>query len=79
MRVKTWIIVDRGNVPEDALTIPYECECGHEAELPVKGRPMAITGGGGVVFDTDQKGELPRVIQCRKCRRILTMDYADVR
>lgn len=74
MKVRTWIIIDRGNVPENAESIPYECVCGYESEIPVKGRAVAITGGGGVVFDAGEKGELPAVIQCRKCRRILSME-----
>lgn len=69
-RVKTWRILDYGKVAENSSTIPYECVCGYEAELPVLGRVIAMTSGGGVIFDNDQKGFLPAEIQCRKCRRI---------
>lgn len=83
MRVKTWKILDRGKVPKNALTVTYDCpHCGHEAELPVKGRALAQIAGGGIVFDNDQKGEIPPTVQCRKCRRILTTEpeqAADVR
>ena len=70
MRVKTWKIIDRGGVTKTANTIPYECECGHEAELPVNGRAIAMFSGGGIVFDTGSKGELPLKIKCRKCGRV---------
>ena len=81
MRVKTWRILDYGRVPESSATVPFSCACGHEAELPVKGRVIAQFGDGGVVFDNDCKGELPTTIQCRKCRRILTneKEASDVR
>jgi hypothetical protein len=81
MPVKTWIVIDYGDVSPDAETVPYECPCGVEAELPIKGRPIAAIGGGGIVFDTNERGALPKTIQCRKCRRILTQEeeLADVR
>ena len=87
-RVRTWKILDRGDVPEQgARTIPWECACGSEAEIPVKGRVIAVTGDyhtgdTGIVFDTDQIGALPRTIQCRHCGRVLTTEPerpADVR
>lgn len=68
MRVKTWRIIDRGTVPADAPTVPYECECGREAELPVLGRVLALASGG-IVFDGDHA--MPPTIQCRKCGRVL--------
>ncbi len=74
MRVKTWIIIDRGSVPKNSPTIPYECECGHEAELPVRGRALAILEGGGVIFDNDCKGAMPAKIKCRKCGRVLEQE-----
>lgn len=80
MRVKTWKVIDRGDVPDGAPTVPYECVCGHEAQLPVRGRPLAQIAGGGIVFDTNERYGLPPTVQCRKCRRILTTeDVADVR
>lgn len=68
MRVKTWKIIDRGLVPEDAQMVPYECECGREAEIPVSGRVLALAAGG-IVFDGAHA--MPPVIQCRKCGRVL--------
>lgn len=87
MRVSTWRILDRGSVPEDARTIPWECACGTEAYIPVKGRVLAImgdddTGDSSIVFDNDGPGALPRVIQCRRCGRVLTTaleEHASVR
>lgn len=73
MTVKTWRILDRGTVPDDAVSVPYACVCGAEAMLPVQGRVIAQLADG-VVFDTDQVGVLPATIQCRKCGRILTND-----
>lgn len=69
MRVKTWKVLDRGVVGPIAGTIPYDCPCGHEAELPVNGRVIAITAGGGIIFDGP--GSLPPKIQCRRCGRVL--------
>lgn len=69
MRVKTWKIIDRGKVPEITQTVPYDCECGNEAELPVTGRPIAITGSGGIVFDIGNYS-VPTSIQCRRCGRV---------
>lgn len=75
MRVKTWRIIDRGRVPEGAATVSYTCQrCGHEAEMPVKGRALAQLAGGGIVFDTNEQGAIPATVQCRKCRRIFTTD-----
>lgn len=52
------------------MTMVYDCpRCGRSALLPVLGRPLAQLGGGGIVFDTDGEYAMPRVIQCRKCRR----------
>lgn len=75
MRVKTWKIFDYGEVPQGAPSYDYNCpHCGYEAQMPMKGRPLAQIGGGGIVFDIDEKGALPDVVQCRKCRRILTKE-----
>ena len=68
MRQATWKIIDRGEVPERAGTVEYDCPaCGREALLPVLGLPIAQIGAG-IVFDTG-KHAMPAVIQCRHCRR----------
>ncbi len=64
-------------MPERSLSIPFECACGYEAMLPVKGRVIAVngddeTGDTGILFDVGQSCASPAVIQCRKCRRTLT-------
>ena len=70
LAMRTWKILDRGVVPLSARTMDYECPgCGHSAELPIKGLPIAQLSSGGVIFDNDVDGALPRVIQCRHCRR----------
>jgi hypothetical protein len=64
----TWKIVDRGEVPEQAPSIVFACPgCGHDAELPVIGLPIAQVGGG-LVFDSAPHAT-PLTIQCRRCRR----------
>lgn len=73
MKVKTWKILDRGDVPLDAGMIEYECACGYEAALPVRGRVLAQVAGG-LVFDTNERGALPKRIQCRRCGRVLELD-----
>jgi len=78
MRVKTWKILDYGDVPKGAATVNYSCQnCGHEAEMPVKGRALAQLGGGGIVFDIDETGALPATVQCRKCGVVFTTDPED--
>lgn len=72
MRVKTWKVLDYGQVPEDATPVEFGCVCGHEAFVPVLGRPLAQSGMG-LVFGTEG-GALPDSIKCRKCRRIFTKD-----
>lgn len=77
MRQRTWKIIERGPVPEGARTIPFECACGYEAMLPVKGRVIAVNGDKGdhgVFFDNDEAGALPTTIQCRRCGRVLTTE-----
>ncbi len=77
MRVKTWKIIDYGQVPETSTTIPWECHCGRVAQLPVVGRVLAISGGSesngdeSVVFDIGRHA-IPTTIQCRKCGRVST-------
>ena len=79
MKKRTWRIIDYGEVPEKAPTVPYTCRCGYEAELPVLGLPLAQTGGG-IVFDTCSRYAVPTTVQCRKCGRVLTTEAAaDVR
>jgi hypothetical protein len=83
-RARTFKVIDRGDVPEvgvDARVqlIPFDCVCGVEAELPVLGRVIAMTGCGipgqlpGVVFDPGPQA-MPRHIQCRRCRRRFTTE-----
>jgi DNA-directed RNA polymerase subunit RPC12/RpoP len=75
MRVKTWKIIDYGEVPPGAPTISYSCpRCGSEAEMPVKGRALAQLAGGGIVFDTNEIGALPATVQCRRCSRVFSTD-----
>jgi len=79
MRVKTWKILDRGDVPLDAATVDFACvHCGREAVLPVVGRPLAQVESG-VVFDNDRRGIMPRLIQCRKCGKVLELGGGGVR
>lgn len=79
MKVKTWRVLDYGRVPKRARTIPFECWCGYEAQLPVVGRPVAITGGhqwpgdDGVIFDPGPHA-IPQEIQCRRCGRIYAVE-----
>lgn len=79
MRVKTWKVLDYGLVPESAPSHEYTCVvCGREAFLPMKGRPLAQIQQG-IVFDNDEDGALPTVIQCRKCRCIFESEPRNVR
>lgn len=69
MREKTWKVLEYGQVPPDSMRALYTClHCGHEAHIPVVGRPIAQVGMG-IVFDAPPY-EMPTRIQCRKCRRI---------
>jgi hypothetical protein len=64
----TWNVLDRGAVPADAPSIPYDCPgCGREAALPAVGTLIAMTSDGGIVWDGPRK--LPKKIRCRRCRR----------
>lgn len=80
MRVKTWKVLDWGDVPNGSPTVPVACRCGVEAELPILGRVLAIIGDGtdieGVIFDQGPYA-LPSVIQCRRCRRIFTQETSE--
>ena len=68
MRKATWKIIDRGSVPKISNHIEYHCcDCGHDADLPVLGLARAQIGQG-VVFDIGKRA-VPKIIQCRKCRR----------
>ena len=68
MTKATWRVVDYGRVPTDAETMDFQCPgCGHIAQLPVLGIPLAELTCG-VVFDHGDHA-LPQVIACRKCRR----------
>jgi hypothetical protein len=67
----TWKIIDPGRVVEGApgvQQVDYTCpHCGAEALLPVRGLILAQLNNGGLVFEGPY--EMPRHIQCRKCRR----------
>lgn len=67
-RVRTWEVLDYGEVDRSSPTIPFQAECGHEAELPVCGRVMAITSGA-IIFDVEG-GKSPAKIRCRRCGRV---------
>jgi hypothetical protein len=74
--MKTWKILDYGKVPKTSSTIPYTCRCGYEAQLPVVGRVLVVTGNEedgdvGIVFDTGPHA-IPTTIRCRKCGRTKT-------
>ncbi len=74
MTAATWKIIEPGRVPEKGVTVvPFACHgCGHEAELPVLGMPLAQFSGG-IVFDVGDHA-MPRVIECRHCRRRFELD-----
>lgn len=73
MRVKTWKIIDFGDVPETASRVEFTCiKCGRDAMLPVTGLAIA-QAGQGLVFD-NRHHSMPRTIQCRKCGRVFTTD-----
>ena len=66
----TWDVLDLGRVPAEANTVEFSCpNCGHEAVLPLLGRPLAQLNRGGIVFDNDCPHALPKTIRCRRCRR----------
>ena len=71
MRVKTWKILDRGEVPSGAPSLEFDCQCGRSAMLPAIGLPLAQMGAG-IVFDIGRHA-LPALIQCRKCGRVLEL------
>lgn len=64
-----WRIIDRGRVPDPpSCVIQFSCpNCGHEADLPVLGLPMAHLQSG-VVFDLGDHA-MPAEIRCKKCRK----------
>ena len=70
----TWKIINRGTVPNPAPnTVLYACMgCLREAELPVVGVVLAQLDMG-LVFDPGPHA-IPRVIQCRHCRRRFEME-----
>jgi len=71
-RKRTWKIIDRGSVSEDAPMVEYGGPCGHDAMLPVGGVVIAETSSGGLVFDEPVGNSLPPTIRCRKCGRTYT-------
>jgi len=80
MLARPWRVLDWGDVPAGTTqTIPWTCECGAEAMLPVVGRVVAVVGGGGhpgdedIIFDVNRGAhESPTTIQCRRCGRVFT-------
>lgn len=69
-QARTWNVLERG-FPEGAKerTIEFICQgCGYTAEMPVVGTALCQTPGG-IVFDTDARGYVPKLIRCRRCRR----------
>lgn len=74
--IATWRILDRGDVPEQGVNLVlYDCPgCGAEAELPVLGTPLAQIESG-IVFDIGKRA-MPRIIQCRNCRRRFELDQS---
>jgi hypothetical protein len=73
VRKATWKIIDRGKVPALSRTIEFTCTtCGHDAQLPILGLAMAQIEMG-IVFDIGIHA-MPRLIQCRKCRKQYELD-----
>lgn len=69
----TWKVIDRGEVPDDAPLVLFDCpKCAYEAWLPMVGVALAQLRGG-IVFDGGDHA-MPRVIQCRHCRRRFDME-----
>jgi hypothetical protein len=76
MRTKTWCVLDYGPEGETRFyrSISFNCpHCGTEAALPVRGRVLATTSHGGIVFDNDD-GLLPTTVQCRTCKHTFTTE-----
>jgi hypothetical protein len=71
--VLSWRVLDYGAVPAPPATtgsIDFTCtHCGLELKLPVVGRVIAQIGDG-LVWDLGPRA-MPKVIQCRNCRRML--------
>ena len=71
--MRTWKILDRGEVPEPATKALMTCvSCGTEASIPVVGMAIAQVGQG-LVFDRGTY-HMPHVIQCRTCRKVMELD-----
>ena len=71
--MRTWKIIDRGSVPEQARKAELTClACGIVATIPVVGIVMAQVGHG-LVFDIGEH-DTPKVIQCRNCLKKLQKD-----
>ncbi len=65
-----WRIVEE-DPPAGGWThaVDYTCpNCGQDALLPVQGLPIAQLSSGGVIFDPGPHS-MPKVIECRNCRR----------
>jgi hypothetical protein len=78
---KTWRVLKWDSRPpgaRDGEPVPFECDCGEDANVPTAGDPgspiIAILGRS-VIFDNSghvpPRGWLPEHVQCRKCARHL--------
>jgi DNA-directed RNA polymerase subunit RPC12/RpoP len=78
VRVKTWKILDRGNIPHNARTVEFTCmTCGRDAHLPVVGLAIAQVDEA-LIFDHPGHA-IPPLIQCRKCGHVYEQEPAHVR
>jgi len=78
--VPTWRVLDSPeSIPKWTGSIMFSCpRCGKEALLPIVGIVIAQTGDGALVFDPGDRA-IPKVIQCRYCRRRFSGEDGDVR
>lgn len=89
MRIKTWKIIEWKNPPEKQESIELECQCGHDAYMPISAElesHIIATFGMCLVTEPPKyqqaENDMPGTVQCRHCRRILTTkekETADVR
>lgn len=76
--MKTWKVIDYGDVPKNSVSVDAVCDCGTVAILPVVGVPIARIGRMGVVFDSGNHA-MPKVIKCRSCGKVYELGASDVR
>jgi hypothetical protein len=76
--MKSWRVLDYGSVPRPparSLAVNFTCtKCGCDSVLPVVGITLAQLDDG-LVFDPGPRA-VPKVIQCRNCRRVLELEVA---